>query len=96
MLKRIEVFYEEDGWFGCVGPLMLTGLSSLLPAPKGKRKGIFYFTELGFIRFGIPTIEIIKNENTQYRVITISKKILSITYQDKFQVMGYRTRCFFQ
>jgi hypothetical protein len=91
---RIEVFYEEEpsGWYGCLCPLMLTGLSEQLPAPKGKRRGLFYFTKLGFEIFGKPTLEQIQQENIKYRIIRLTRKMLHITYQDKYQLMGYVKR----
>ena len=46
----------------------------------------FYFTEMGWKRFGRPTITACQQTGTPYRVITIKEKSVDIFYRDEIQV----------
>lgn len=46
----------------------------------------FYFTEVGWKRFGRPTITACQQTGTPYRVITIKEKSVDVFYRDENQV----------
>lgn len=46
----------------------------------------FYFTEMGWKRFGRPTITACQQTHTPYRVLTIKEKSVDIFYRDEIQV----------
>jgi hypothetical protein len=59
-----------------------------LPNPKKsiRRNCRFYFTEVGWRKYGRSTITVCQQTNQEYRVLRIKEKSVDVVYRDEYQV----------
>jgi hypothetical protein len=59
-----------------------------MPGPRRRlnRNCRFYFTELGWNKYGRPTVSLCKRHHQRFRIITVKERSVEVLYRDEFQV----------
>lgn len=102
MFRRIELILEgkysrlytpgymqdiKHGLMGCAPEEVIDAWINIPKSPKHLHKNCrFYFTELGWDKFGSPTVSACKKVNQRFRILTIKEKSVDIFYRDEYQV----------
>ena len=79
--------YQKSGLLGSIDDALLSAWVGM-PNPRRaiNRNCRFFFTELGWRRYGRPSIAVCQRIGQRYRVLSVKERAVEIVYRDEVQV----------